>query len=690
MRRRCLLALLGLVAVAEASFASAPTARARPLLRRRVLAVTLYDSEGDERPIPPKKTAPPQVEEQSSNFQQQPSTKQGTSPLEWASVGNERLDFDDGDEDFVQWALANSTASESVLGVEPSMGPTSGGGLLTCEGDECLVVDDDETAVGAATQQSLQVPTLAQCFAFALPALGIYVAPSLLSLIDAAIVGQANSVHLAALGPASTISDSAPNFLLFLSIAATNLVARSMAFGDKRAAGRTARGALRMAAYAGAGLGALVYACATPLSALYCGSSTSAAAALVPLSASYIRIRALALPAAVMGSVAQAVCIGSKDSKSPLLAVASSAIFNFAGDLLLVCGLGFGIVGAAWATTGAQYVAAILLLRVLSRRGLLPSARELRSDDDDAAAAAAAANNGDDDASAGATAKQPAAVKAAATGGTKREVAKSILSFGPLVLVMTIKNIIHNTAAATSASLGGAQAAAHTALFATAMLCFMIGDVGSSLAPAFLPGFTQKRKEPPPQPHWPPMQQQQKKEGVGGLRRRLPRPGHGLELDMDAAWPTIAQLLRSTLCLSTCVVAISTLILTVGTAAFTGDPSVALEIRRTVPLIATTLTLHGTAVSLEGLLLAKKDFTTLCTAYSLVGAAFVGMQFLTRRLGLGLHGVWSAYIMFQVGRIAIFSWRGGLLKLAADHVREAWRRRARERREAKGLTLAAR
>ena len=40
-----------------------------------------------------------------------------------------------------------------------------------------------------------------------------------------------------------------------------------------------------MAAYAGAGLGALVYACATPLSALYCGSSTSAAAALVPLAA---------------------------------------------------------------------------------------------------------------------------------------------------------------------------------------------------------------------------------------------------------------------------------------------------------------------------------------------------------------------------------------------------------------------
>jgi hypothetical protein len=34
---------------------------------------------------------------------------------------------------------------------------------------------------------------------------------------------------------------------------------------------------------------------------------------------------------------------------------------------------------------------------------------------------------------------------------------------------------LHNLAAATAASLGGAAAAAHTALFAIAWLCFFIG-----------------------------------------------------------------------------------------------------------------------------------------------------------------------------------------------------------------------
>ena len=54
------------------------------------------------------------------------------------------------------------------------------------------------------------VPSLGECFAFAVPALGIYTAGPLMSLIDAAFVGRGSSVELAALGPASSISDSAP------------------------------------------------------------------------------------------------------------------------------------------------------------------------------------------------------------------------------------------------------------------------------------------------------------------------------------------------------------------------------------------------------------------------------------------------------------------------------------------------
>ena len=51
-------------------------------------------------------------------------------------------------------------------------------------------------------------PTLKACLAFALPAMGLYSAPTLMSLIDASFIGRVGTTQLAALGPASSISDS--------------------------------------------------------------------------------------------------------------------------------------------------------------------------------------------------------------------------------------------------------------------------------------------------------------------------------------------------------------------------------------------------------------------------------------------------------------------------------------------------
>ena len=71
---------------------------------------------------------------------------------------------------------------------------------------------------------------------------------------------------------------------------------------------------------------------------------------------------------------------------------------------------------------------------------------------------------------AGAAAEAAKEARAAAAAET-RAVRESLLGFAPILLVMTVKMGMHNGAAATAASLGGAAAAAHTALFATGMLC---------------------------------------------------------------------------------------------------------------------------------------------------------------------------------------------------------------------------
>lgn len=46
--------------------------------------------------------------------------------------------------------------------------------------------------------------------------------------------------------------------------------------------------------------------------------------------------------------------LGMKDSLGPLKALAAATVINFAGCILLCTYLGYGIVGAAWATMVAQ------------------------------------------------------------------------------------------------------------------------------------------------------------------------------------------------------------------------------------------------------------------------------------------------------------------------------------------------
>lgn len=95
----------------------------------------------------------------------------------------------------------------------------------------------------------------------------------------------------------------------------------------------------------------------------------------------------------VVASVAQAVLVGMKDTKTPMLAlaVAVAACLNLGGDFLLVSRMGLGLAGAAWATVASQVCAAALLLRVLGQRKLLDAPKPSRRADAAGASGASAA-----------------------------------------------------------------------------------------------------------------------------------------------------------------------------------------------------------------------------------------------------------------------------------------------------------
>jgi hypothetical protein len=200
---------------------------------------------------------------------------------------------------------------------------------------------------------------------------------------------------------------------------------------------------------------------------------------------------------------------------------------------------------------------------------------------------------------------------------------------------MAIKVVMHNACAATAASLSGAPAAAHTALMAVAWLCFTFGDVGSSLAQAYLPAFssTTPAGERPPKHHF----------------------------DLAAAKPTIAMLLRVTISISATVLLLSSFIIGVFSSQLTPDVTVQRQMRRVLPLMVETLATHGTAVTLEGLLLARKAFRGLTLAYTGVLLSVAGGLLLVRNSAAGLLGVWAVYVWYCAGRAIAFAALGGLL-----------------------------
>ena len=99
---------------------------------------------------------------------------------------------------------------------------------------------------------------------------------------------------------------------------------------------------------------------------------------------------------------------------------------------------------------------------------------------------------------------------------------------------------------------------------------------------------------------------------------------------------------------------------------FSSDPAVVAQMVRILPLMATTLSIHGTAVTLEGYLLARRAFGALGLTYAFVAASVAFLLRLVRissdGLLSGLGGVWLVYVWFQIVRIAGFAWGGGLLR----------------------------
>ena len=250
------------------------------------------------------------------------------------------------------------------------------------------------STAAAISSSVMEAPTLWQMIRFAIPATGVWLCSPLLSLIDTSTVGLlAGTTHQAALNPAVAVTEYSALCIAFLYTGTTNLMARARVAAAQstnndpnnhnNSVQSTLLGSLQLSTYVGLALGLVLFVGAPHGVRLLLGSSSALQnPAVVEAAATYVRIRALGMPAAAWIGTAQAACLGLQDATSPLAVLVAAAVVNLLGDLILVrqshiSWLG-GAAGAAWATTLSQYAAVALFVQWLGRKAAARSDTTLK------------------------------------------------------------------------------------------------------------------------------------------------------------------------------------------------------------------------------------------------------------------------------------------------------------------------
>ena len=187
-----------------------------------------------------------------------------------------------------------------------------------------------------------------------LPALGALAADPLVSLIDTAFVGRLGATALASVAIASAIFLAVFAIFNFLGYAVTPLVAQSIGSGDRNEAGRFTVAALAISSVAGVVAAFALIVFAEPLLNVFGANSEVLDGAMT-----YLRIRALGVPALLVILVGHGAFRGYQDTRTPLVVTLGLNVVNLVLDPILIFALGWGIAGAAWATVTAQWFGAI-------------------------------------------------------------------------------------------------------------------------------------------------------------------------------------------------------------------------------------------------------------------------------------------------------------------------------------------
>ncbi|KAL3730812.1 hypothetical protein ACJRO7_027785 [Eucalyptus globulus] len=467
-----------------------------------------------------------------------------------------------------------SSSSQELLHDEPDVDAGSdGNGALVTPTEE-----DKLQAAGVGTEEEdLATKSLwrqiKEIIRFSGPATGLWICAPLMSLISTAVIGQGSSTELAALGPGTVFCDNMNLLFMFLSIATSNMVATSLANGNKK----DVQHQISVLLFIGLTCGTLML-----LFTQFLGSQALTAFAgaknanIVPAATKYVQIRGLAWPAVLYGLVAQSSSLGMKDSVGPLKALLVASTINGIGHLVLCKLLGYGIVGAAWATMASQIVAAYMMIEALNNKGFNSFAVSVPSP------------------------------------------SEFLHIFGiaaPVFVTMFSKVAFYSLITYFATAMGTHTVAAHQVMIQMYSMCVVWGEPLSQTAQSFMPELLYGRTR--------------SLEKARMLLKSLMIIGAILGLVISGIGASVPGLLPNI---------------------FTADPNVIQQMHKVLLPFFIALSATPCTHSLEGTLLAGRDFKFI--SLSMSGCFSLGtlLLLLVSSRGYGLPGCWGALVAFQWAR----------------------------------------
>jgi len=199
-----------------------------------------------------------------------------------------------------------------------------------------------------------------QVWTLSYPAVLTMVSQTIMWTVDAAMVGHIGKAELAAVGLGGILVWTVYSFFVGLTSAVNTFVSQSYGAEDYRRCGLHLWQGLYVALAAAGGL--LVLRVFTPQALALLGPSPH----VQELSSVYVEIRVLSAPFFLIYYTCSHFFRGIGDTMTPLKVLAFAHAVNILGDYLLIFGVGpfpeMGVRGAAWATSLANVVAAVVFV----------------------------------------------------------------------------------------------------------------------------------------------------------------------------------------------------------------------------------------------------------------------------------------------------------------------------------------